>query len=316
MAGTITHAFFAEDIAKKINFNDKYINNLKTFSQGHDMYFFLIKKRKNGKKIGNYFHQNKTKDFFINMINYIKENNLFNDDEILSYLYGYINHYVLDKNIHPFVKYKTGVFKKKDKTTYKYNAKHADMENYIDAYLIYKRKNILPGKFRSNVFCLKPYKFSKELKKVIDYTFKETYDFDNAAKKYEFAIHKACFEYGLLRTDRLGLKRKIYGFIDKYTSAKAYKFKPVSFAYKIGEFDSLLNLENKTWNHPMDKNEKYNYSFFDIYNNSLNEAEVIIKKVNDYFNNKKIDLNKIFDNTSFSTGKDCLDKRKEQYFEW
>ena len=42
MAGTITHAFFAEDIAKKINFNDKYINNLKTFSQGHDMYFFLI----------------------------------------------------------------------------------------------------------------------------------------------------------------------------------------------------------------------------------------------------------------------------------
>jgi hypothetical protein len=48
------------------------------------------------------------------MINYIKDNNLYNDDDVLSYLYGYINHYVLDKTIHPYVRYKTGVFKKKN----------------------------------------------------------------------------------------------------------------------------------------------------------------------------------------------------------
>ena len=65
----------------------------------------------------------------------------------------------------------------------------------------------------------------------------------------------------------------------------------------------------------MDKKETYNTSFFDIYNNSLDEAVNTINKVNDYFNNKKIDLTKLFDNTSFSTGKDCNDKRKEQYFE-
>jgi len=315
MAGTITHAYFAEDIAKRINFNKKYINNLKAFSQGYDIYFFLIKKRKNGKKIANYFHQHDTQNFFINMINYIKDNQLYNDDEIKSYLYGYINHYVLDKNIHPFVKYKSGVFKKKKPETYKYNAKHANMENYIDAYLINKRENIFPGKFKSQN-CLKPYKFSNNLNNLIDYTFLKTYKFKDASKKYEFAIHKACFEYGLLRNDSFGIKRKIYSFMDIFTSIKAYKFKPISLAYNIGELDDVLNLEHKTWCHPMDKNETYNTSFFDIYNKSLDEAENTIKLVNDYFNNIKINLNKLFDNTSFSTGKDCNDKRKEQYFEF
>ena len=314
MAGTMTHAFFAEDIAKRININKDYINNLKTFSQGHDMYFFLIKKRKNGKKIGNYFHKHETQKFFINMINYIKDNHLYNDDEIKSYLYGYINHYILDKNIHPYVRYKTGVFKKKRPETYKYNSKHANMENYIDAYLIYTRENILPGKYKSQN-CLKPNKFSNNLKDLIDYTFLKTYDFKNASKKYEFAIHNACFEYALLRNDSFGIKRKIYSFVDKFTSKKAYKFEPVSLAYKIGELDEVLNLDHKQWNHPMDKKETYNTSFFDIYNNSLDEAVNTINKVNDYFNNKKIDLTKLFDNTSFSTGKDCNDKRKEQYFE-
>ena len=95
MAGTMTHAFFAEDMSKKIKFNREYLNNLKAFSQGHDMYFFVIKKRKNGKKIGNYFHNNNSRDFFINMINYIKENHLYKNDEVLSYLYGYINHKVV-----------------------------------------------------------------------------------------------------------------------------------------------------------------------------------------------------------------------------
>ena len=315
MAGTITHSFFAEDMSKKIKFNNKYINNLKAFSQGHDMYFFIIKKRKNGKKIGNYFHNNNTKDFFINMINYIKDNNLYNNDEILSYLYGYINHYVLDKNIHPYVRYKCGIFKKSKPETYKYNAKHADLENYLDSYLIYTREHILPGKYKSQN-CLKPYKFSKELKDLIDYTFLKTYDFKNASKKYEFGIRKACFEYALLRNDSFGIKRKIYYFVDRFTSNKAYKFHPVSLAYPIGTYYYLLNLDHKTWNHPMDKNEKYNYSVIDIYNNSLKEAEDTINKVNDYFKGKKIDLNNLFKNISFSTGKDCLEKRKEQYFEW
>ena len=99
MAGTITHAYFAEDLYKKLDKNTQnnlknYKENLKTYSQGHDIFFFAaniinFKTR----KIGNYMHKNNTRDFFINMVEYIKDNNLENNYEIMSFLYGYIAHY-------------------------------------------------------------------------------------------------------------------------------------------------------------------------------------------------------------------------------
>lgn len=98
MAGTITHAYFAIDTYNRFdkNLKEKVINykeNLKTYAQGPDILFFSINLfNRKTKKIGNYIHKHNTKDLFINMVNYIKENNLENDYDVLSFLYGYIMH--------------------------------------------------------------------------------------------------------------------------------------------------------------------------------------------------------------------------------
>ena len=150
MAGTMTHTFFAEDVYKNLD-NKKYINieNLKTYAQGHDIFFFTFNiLNYKTKKIGNFMHRNKTKDFFINIISYIKDNNLQNNKDVMSFLYGYICHYCLDLTVHPYVTYKCGIFNKKKKETYKYNSKHSDFETYIDAYMIKERKKINPNKFK------------------------------------------------------------------------------------------------------------------------------------------------------------------------
>lgn len=315
MAGTITHAYFSMDVYNSLNENKKdilkdYKNNLRVFAQGHDIFSFSSLKK------SELFHNKKTSDFFINMIKYIKDNELYNDGEILSYLYGYICHYVLDKNIHPFVTYKTGRFNKKDKNTYKYRSVHSDMETYLDSYFIRSKENIEPGVFKSHKFALNPNKFSSSLLDLIDYTFKKTYDYDNVGIIYYKGIKKMHILYALLRNDRFKIKKAMYSTVDKITPKSFYKFRPISFHYKKGEKDKYLNLDNKKWNHPMDKNEIYTTSAIDIYNNSVKEAVDIINKLDNYFNNKKIDLKKIFNNISFSTGKDCKDKRKEKYFEF
>ena len=143
MAGTITHAYFALDVYNK--FDDKlkerlknYKENLKTYSQGPDILFFSInyKNFKKVKKIGNYVHKHNTRDFFINMVSYIKENNLEKNNDVLTFLYGYIMHYALYTKVHPYVIHKAGIFNKKKKDTYKYNSKHSDIESYIDEYMI------------------------------------------------------------------------------------------------------------------------------------------------------------------------------------
>lgn len=315
MAGTITHGYFILDVFDKLDKDDKkllkpYLNNLKTFAQGHDIFDFSIKKE------AEYFHTNNTRDFFINMINYIKKNNLQDNPEIMSYLYGYISHYTLDKNIHPFVVYKCGkYFKDNKKYTKKYRCKHADMETTLDSKMILKNEKINPGKFKSHKFCLEPNKFSIELCNLIDYTFKETYDINNASKEYKKALRKMHFLYHLLRNDRFNLKKKIWNTVDKITPTGFYKFSPISFGY-IKRKDHYFNYKRKEWNHPCDINEKYNYSIDDIYNNALKECIDIITKTKKYLNNEKIDLKKVFDNSSFLTGKDCNDTRKIQYFEY
>ena len=313
MAGTITHGYFILDVYNKLDSDDKkllesYKNNLRTYAQGHDIFDFYNKKE------AEYFHLNKSKDFFINMINYIKENNLKDDGEIISFLYGYISHYVLDKNIHPFVVYKCGKYYKEIKETKKYRGKHSDMETTLDSKMIMLKEGIKPGKYKSQKL-LEPNVLSKKLCDLIDYTFLKTYNTNNASLKYKKGIKRMHFLYKILRNDKFNFKKRVWNAMDKITPTGFYKFSPISFGY-IKDKDYYFNYDKKEWNHPLDKNEKYNYSIDDIYNNALKECLNIIKNTKKYLNNNKIDLDKLYDNSSFLTGKDCNDKRKIKYCEY
>ena len=79
---------------------------------------------------------------------------LFRDKYVMSFVYGFICHYVLDSSIHPYVEFKTGRFNPRDKKTYKYNAKHHEMETYIDAYML-RKHGIEPRKDKSYKYIFK-----------------------------------------------------------------------------------------------------------------------------------------------------------------
>ena len=319
MAGSVTHAIFITDIYNRLDKKHKdllknNISDLRTYGQSHDVFYFSFNKRI--KKMAIYAQRNKTQDFFINMIEYINKNKLNNNEYVMSYLFGNICHYCLDYNIHPFIKYKTGVYDKKNKNSFKYRGKHADMESYIDSVLIRERFNISPNKFDIHTYCASITKKDNDLNNLIDYTFYKTYRIKNMSNYYYNSIKNMKIEYLLLRKDNYKIKKKIYNFIDYLTPIKFYKFSPISLAYKKNEKDYYLNLNHKKWNHPMDKNEIYTYSVYDLYNNAINDALKILNDVSEYLDGKDINLKTIFKNISFSTGKDCLLKSKEKYFEY
>ena len=323
MAGTVTHGYFAIDVYNNLDQDTRnnlrnYKENLKTYNLGHDIYFHSLNiYNRNIKNIGKYMHKHKTKDFFINTIKYIKDNNLENNYEIISYLYGYICHYALDSTVHPYITYKAGYFNKRKKETYKYNSKHAEFENYIDAYYIYKNENMIPNKFKIHKFIFNT-KVSDELKELINYTLYKTYGFVNMGTLFKNGLFNMKIIYKLFRYDPFKIKKSIYKFIDKFTFKKTIKLYTNSYAFKLDNNDYYLNLNHKKWNHPRYKDEAYTYSFIDLYNNALNMALDIIDNVNKVlYKDKPIKyLDKVFLDISYSSGKKCDDKMKNKYFEY
>lgn len=325
MPATVTHAYFANDLydilpigLKKLLMDDKL--KLRMFAQSTDSFIFYNLLKKKDQKIRDFqsfFHTNKTREFFINLVNYIKYNNYYQNSEIMAFLYGFISHYVLDSKLHPFIFYKTGVYKEDDPNTYKYKHKHEYMENFLDNYMIKQKDNINPYSFKFYDFTFDLTPFSKELIEVIDYTFKETFNFNNFSQYYYKSLKDMYKALKYLRYDKYGTKMFIYKTIDKFTSKKAFKLKAVSYHTPLKDKYNYLNNNHTTWVHPCIKREKHHESFIELYSIALHDVKKIITDVNYYLKDtKKINLKNIFKNYSYLTGKDCNNKNILKYFEY
>lgn len=325
MPATFTHALFADDIydelpigLKKLLIDDKA--SLRMFAQSTDPFIFYKLGNKKGKKIREFqshFHKNKSQEFFLNLINYIKYNNYYQNKEIMAFLYGFISHYVLDSTVHPYVHYKCGYVKKDDPSTYKYKNQHEYMENFLDNYLIKQRKNIDPYKYKFYDYCFMLKPFSKELVEVIDYAFKETFNFNNFSTYYYKALKDMYFYLKYFRYDRYGIKMFIYKSVDRFTKPNMFRLEAISYHRPLKDVNNYLNLNHQEWCHPCLKREKHKESFIELYAMALKEAMRIIRDVNNYLKGtKKVDLKKDFKNLSYSTGKNCDNKNELKYFEY
>ena len=323
MPATAVHAYFAQDLndilPKEIK-NKLDVNRLKTFGQSTDsLMFYNLFSILPGKKIRDfqkYFHTNKTQEFFINLINYIKENDYTEDIDVNSFLVGAICHYVLDSTVHPYIYYKTGYFNKNDKSTYKYNNVHTFMETFLDNDMIKRRESINPYKFNISKFSFDTSKFSNELNDTIKYTFKETFDVDNMDKIYYKSLKQMRNSIFIFRQDIYGIKKFFYKLADTFTSKRVFRFEAISYHYPLNDRHNFLNENHKLWRNPCDYSLTSEESFLDLYLRALKLTKVMICASFDYINGKDIELEKIFINKSYITGLDCELDKELKYFEF
>ena len=323
MPATITHAYFAQDVYEvlpnelHINLN---LNKFRMFSQGTDPFMFYnimnINKGKDIRKLQYIFHTSKTKDYFINLINYIRDNYLYNDSDVKSFLFGFICHYVLDSTLHPFIIYKTGFFKKYDKETYKYNNLHTFMENFIDNDMVKRREKKNPYNFNFNEFCFDLNKFFTALNKSIDYSYYSTYDINNLSEKYFVSLKQMKLFLNLFRKDRFGFKKIVYKTIDTFTSKKAFRLESISYHYPLEDKHNFLNSNNSLWRNPVEYKVTSHDSFIQLYLKSIKIAKNIIINTDLFIKGKKKNLDDTFLNLSYLTGLDCNNKKEIRFFEF
>ena len=104
MPSIVTHHLFAKDCLKDTKLK-KNIDIYYIFAQSFDNLFyykfFIPGQGKKIRKLGNLGQKSKTNEYFLNILDYIKQHQQQNNEELLAYLYGSICHYTLDSNAHP-----------------------------------------------------------------------------------------------------------------------------------------------------------------------------------------------------------------------
>lgn len=301
MPSTITHGYIGIDTIKKIDKKpkkllEKNINNFKIYCQGTDiLYFYHIFLLKSNKiqKLGHYFHSHKVFKSFKYLIYLNKQNQ---NEELFTYISGLITHYKADSIMHPYINYLS-----QSKTKLLHQDKHFEIETYLDNYFVNKKEQTNQKTYKHYELIFN-YKKNQIIIDSLNKLFKDLFNEDNLGNIYYKALKEMHFVFKYIRHDKTGIKRKIYQLID-YNPFKVRKTKYLSYHFDLTNDKYYLNLEKRVWYNTKKKSLKSNKSFLELYDDVTNEASKIINELYLYiFEDKKVDLQKLIGNNSYSSG--------------
>ncbi len=239
-------------------------------------------------------HTSNTKDFFLTMINYIKKNHLEFDSEVMAFLYGQLEHFVLDLIIHPLIIYMTEGMPQE----YVVNA-HGLVEHLIDDYVIDKY-NIDKKSFSKKMAINK-----QETYELINNVYEKVYNASNIGLQYGAGYLATKFYDGIVRRDETNIISTLTDFIN-LGDIKYHNNSELAKPY--------LNLEHDIWYNP-ETGVAYTLSFDDLFERA---NEVLLETINDVNNylyyDKPLNNSIILNNTSYLTGLPCGFGQNKKYY--
>lgn len=278
----ISHAIMGNSLYEEANKDEKLfklpinVHSLRGYSQGMD---FAIFSNPNA-------HSNKTQEFLLTLIQYIKENNLTTDSEIIALLYGHISHYFFDTKAHPLIYYieqgcqKVGMF-----------IPHNLVEGYIDTYLIRNIMHKERVQINEHFFNQIDLKNPVIIKLIKDVHYK-TYQDKNIMKSTYLTLFLSSLIEVVSKSPMMTENFLIW-------LSSFQKFLDVNQLTR----EKIVNSNNDTWRVPT-TGEFHQESLLEIYQNILTTTLEAIDKVNEYlYNGKSIStLEKVFPDISYDTG--------------
>ncbi len=277
-----THAIHGElilpEIDKKVDINKE---DLKTFCFGPDTLIAT------DYKIFSYQHSHNVKEYFEAIMRYIKEHKLQDNPEVMAFLYGQLDHYILDIICHPMIYYMTAAKPKDHKMDY-----HALVEMWIDDYIMEKY-----GK-KEMFYFHKWYLKDKDLRDLINQVYREVYNRNHESIRYSAGITLMNLLDSLARTNAIGIAPLIMNGINigDLTFGDLERIKP------------YLNLDHKTWTHPI-TGELLTTSFDDLFNKA---SEVSLETIHDanahIYGDKPLSNQFITNDCTYNTGLPCSEK--------
>lgn len=231
-----------------------------------------------------YFHNHNVRDYYLELLKLIKENKQLENKEIMAFLYGQLDHFVLDTVMHPLIYYMT-----ENLTNQSILTPHAITEMNIDNYVMKKYGN------NDLLYYHKLTIDNQETAKIIDELYKK-FNILNAPLKYSLGIILMTYFDTFIRRN-IGVFSSII--------PKMINLRDIYYSDNIDKVLPYLNLDREIWYHP-ETGEEFNYSFDDLWNKSFDLSRELIEDVNNYlYKDKDIKNSLIMDNISYDTSIPC-----------
>ena len=275
-----THSIHGElvfnDMEKRIDLD---LEDLKSFSMGPDTLILP------DKKAFDIAHKYRVRDYFEMILKRIKEEKLLDNKEVMAFLYGQLDHFILDAITHPLIYYMT----EGEKSTHKIKP-HGLCEMWIDDYIMnlydtwelfyYKKKKINDSK----------------LKSIITDVYSNIYNVHDAGNSYEKGIKAMALFDSLIRRNLIGIV-PLATFLANTGDIISRK--------NNSRVEDYINSERGIWYNP-ETLEMFNDSFFDLFIKAKDISLETIEDVNRYlYDDRLLTTPFIICNISYNTGINC-----------
>lgn len=323
MPDIITHYIFGLDTAQNLKQTHLYPllkENRDLFLiglQGPDpIYYHHLRKKDNKSYIASKMHTEKTGDFLVSTLCQIKKYDVSSKEfnEGMSFISGFICHYILDSMAHPYIFYLGGRYVEELPETRKYMGLHKKIELAIDTILCEEKFSMKSSDFKVHKLILKNIQLPESLISMFDETLFLNYGISNGGQ-----IFKDSYEdirtYYKLTYDKFGAKKAFATLTSPLIPRSISPFTG-SFSYFncINPDFDYMNRNKRVWLHPVTGNV-YTFSFYDILRNANKKSTTLLQAAYDFAtsNISSEDFRTLLPNISYLTGLPSEDTRPMKY---
>jgi hypothetical protein len=280
MAAAISHYLHAQKVFKLIKKQDHMPElNEDAFlwgAQGPDiLYCYRIFSWQFGghlRKYGIQLHNETPSKILCSMRKYYKSSN--KDTILLSYIYGFLCHYSLDRIVHPFVSFGCEALFKQDKS-HSRQIYHHKIESALDVILLRSEKGELPTEFNLKKTLPKDIAVQTKIAQLYVFLLHDLYQEDFTEKELLRATKNAHLAYGLLN-DRTTYKKPFLEQLEKIGKWGNIISSNIRAISEGSDYD-YANIAQDEWQWPMSSTQIRKESFFDLFEQSVTESQMLIQ---------------------------------------
>ena len=254
--------------------------------QGPDMFFYNIPilRHRDYRNVGSYMHEHHVNDFFRVYLSHLASlKSRQQREQGISYLAGFMCHYVGDSICHPYVYGRIGYDIHNPSTHH--HGQHASLETDIDALLLKAYKKKKPSQFnQAATICLNPQE-TQFLSRFLAECINETYypiTYRNNFQVTPRMVHRSilAMRFGC-RTlaDKSGRKKNSIEFVESL-----FLKNPIASTKLVTDEVSdprrCLNLDRETWCNPWDKSLASKATFPDLFYQALGKCDLVYYLLN------------------------------------